>query len=106
MLRNNGNENVIIVGSPNWSQRPDLAADNPIDDNNTMYSVHFYTGTHGPSKNSTDRENVMSNTRYALENGVAVFATEWGTRDRKSTRLNSSHVAISYAVFCLKYQRR
>src|SRR5439155_10701586 len=26
----------------------------------------------------------------------------WGFRDRKSTRLNSSHVAISYAVFCLK----
>src|SRR5439155_23657995 len=24
------------------------------------------------------------------------------TKDRKSTRLNSSHVAISYAVFCLK----
>src|SRR5690625_6663317 len=25
-----------------------------------------------------------------------------GNQDRKSTRLNSSHVAISYAVFCLK----
>src|SRR5207249_8757737 len=25
-----------------------------------------------------------------------------GTTDRKSTRLNSSHVSISYAVFCLK----
>src|SRR3712207_8634627 len=25
-----------------------------------------------------------------------------GTRDRKSTRLNSSHANISYAVFCLK----
>src|SRR5690606_41534368 len=25
-----------------------------------------------------------------------------GSRDRKSTRLNSSHVKISYAVFCLK----
>src|SRR5436309_9631770 len=25
-----------------------------------------------------------------------------GRRDRKSTRLNSSHVKISYAVFCLK----
>src|SRR5690625_6130824 len=25
--------------------------------------------------------------------------------DRKSTRLNSSHVAISYAVFCLKRQK-
>src|SRR5207253_5938232 len=28
--------------------------------------------------------------------------TEKDGRDRKSTRLNSSHVAISYAVFCLK----
>src|SRR5690625_5890284 len=28
------------------------------------------------------------------------------TRDRKSTRLNSSHVAISYAVFCLKKKRK
>src|SRR5690625_7036462 len=27
-------------------------------------------------------------------------------RDRKSTRLNSSHVAISYAVFCLKKKKR
>src|SRR5690625_6926726 len=29
-------------------------------------------------------------------------ALESPVRDRKSTRLNSSHVAISYAVFCLK----
>src|SRR5438874_11158672 len=27
-------------------------------------------------------------------------------RDRKSTRLNSSHLEISYAVFCLKKKRR
>src|SRR5690625_5502334 len=31
---------------------------------------------------------------------------EDGQRDRKSTRLNSSHVAISYAVFCLKKKRQ
>src|SRR5215510_15941083 len=29
-----------------------------------------------------------------------------GHRDRKSTRLNSSHVAISYAVFCLKKKKK
>src|SRR5690625_2179201 len=29
-----------------------------------------------------------------------------GTQDRKSTRLNSSHVAISYAVFCLKKKKK
>src|SRR5439155_20375156 len=28
------------------------------------------------------------------------------SRDRKSTRLNSSHVAISYAVFCLKKKKQ
>src|SRR5690625_5798762 len=29
-----------------------------------------------------------------------------GLVDRKSTRLNSSHVAISYAVFCLKKKKK
>src|SRR5437870_10465155 len=28
------------------------------------------------------------------------------SEDRKSTRLNSSHVAISYAVFCLKKKKK
>src|SRR5699024_5399096 len=34
------------------------------------------------------------------DNTVIVFVSDNG--DRKSTRLNSSHVSISYAVFCLK----
>src|SRR3989454_4785253 len=29
-----------------------------------------------------------------------------GWRDRKSTRLNSSHLVISYAVFCLKKKKK
>src|SRR3712207_8770218 len=29
----------------------------------------------------------------------------YGSRDRKSTRLNSSHANISYAVFCLKKKK-
>src|SRR3712207_8718454 len=29
----------------------------------------------------------------------------WGASDRKSTRLNSSHANISYAVFCLKKKK-
>src|SRR5437870_9630783 len=37
-----------------------------------------------------------------LERSAAVAAG----RDRKSTRLNSSHVAISYAVFCLKKKKK
>src|SRR6266508_5108349 len=40
-----------------------------------------------------------------LTNAVRAFTSPskpLATPDRKSTRLNSSHVAISYAVFCLK----
>src|SRR5699024_11225119 len=35
-------------------------------------------------------------------NILALNASVEAARDRKSTRLNSSHVSISYAVFCLK----
>src|SRR5439155_18723324 len=36
---------------------------------------------------------------------VQLRALPGPARDRKSTRLNSSHVAISYAVFCLKKKK-
>src|SRR5437868_13673445 len=42
---------------------------------------------------------------------AAVVGADWlqcrrcGAKDRKSTRLNSSHVSISYAVFCLKKKK-
>src|SRR5690625_5566139 len=41
-----------------------------------------------------------------ISDPTAKMATRLMTRDRKSTRLNSSHVAISYAVFCLKKTRQ
>src|SRR5690625_6350247 len=37
-----------------------------------------------------------------LDYGHVRLFSPWEYKDRKSTRLNSSHVAISYAVFCLK----
>src|SRR5437660_7394785 len=41
---------------------------------------------------------------FAVDQGGTTRDREIYQRDRKSTRLNSSHVAISYAVFCLKKQ--
>src|SRR3712207_7599112 len=57
--------------------------------------------------------------RLAVERGLLVMGPDCGTaivdgvglgfanrvRDRKSTRLNSSHANISYAVFCLKKKK-
>src|SRR5207302_9198548 len=38
--------------------------------------------------------------------GYQVYTHKLGYGDRKSTRLNSSHVKISYAVFCLKKKKK
>src|SRR5690625_6638421 len=48
-----------------------------------------------------DREISDAEHRYLM----TVVATA-ANPDRKSTRLNSSHVAISYAVFCLKKKKK
>src|SRR2546429_5733409 len=45
---------------------------------------------------------VIGNTRYQAGNIAAIRSEKI---DRKSTRLNSSHGYISYAVFCLKKKR-
>src|SRR5690554_7277970 len=37
--------------------------------------------------------------------GLVIGQNDIDTLDRKSTRLNSSHVRISYAVFCLKKKK-
>src|SRR5438270_13716277 len=44
-------------------------------------------------------------TDLRYEQGELAAARAW-TRDRKSTRLNSSHSQISYAVFCLKKKKK
>src|SRR5437870_12948810 len=36
---------------------------------------------------------------------ASIRVSDFAAGDRKSTRLNSSHVAISYAVFCLKKKK-
>ena len=71
-IRKNSN-NLIIVGTPTWSQDVDSVINNKIDDNNLMYALHFYSGTH------TDylREKV----KKALDNNIPVFISEFGVSD-------------------------
>ena len=64
-------DNMIIVGSPTWSQDVDIASEDPIDDVNVAYTLHFYSGTH--------RQGLRDKATKALNNGVALFATEWGS---------------------------
>lgn len=65
-------DNLIVVGTPEWSQRVDLAAADPITGfSNIAYTLHFYTIYH--QQWLRDRANA------ALEDGIALFVTEWGS---------------------------
>src|SRR5256885_12307436 len=48
----------------------------------------------------------VSRIRAAICTPPARLAVGATTKDRKSTRLNSSHLVISYAVFCLKKKNK
>jgi endoglucanase len=64
-------DNLIIAGTRRWSQLVNEPADNPLPDQNTAYSLHFYAGTHG--------QELRDIGDYALSKGIALFITEWGT---------------------------
>lgn len=84
----------------------DLAADNPIVDHHTMYTLHFYTGSHHGTNDrypegtsSEDRSNVMANAKYALDKGKAIFATEWGVSEADGNNgpyLNEADVWLNF----------
>src|SRR5690349_22537514 len=52
-----------------------------------------------------DVQEAIDITYYMAGEGRRLFGHTTPSEDRKSTRLNSSHVEISYAVFCLKKKK-
>lgn len=69
-IRGNDSNNIIVVGTPNWSQDVNDVIDNQINEQNIAYSFHFYTSTH---KNWLRNKAVQ-----AINAGVPLFVTEWG----------------------------
>ncbi|MDP4182656.1 MAG: cellulase family glycosylhydrolase [Bacillota bacterium] len=71
VIRANDPESVILVGTSNWSQDVDIAANDPLNFPNIQYVCHFYAGTHG--------QFLKDKVNTALSKGCGVFVTEWGT---------------------------
>ncbi|HYH02257.1 MAG TPA: glycoside hydrolase family 5 protein, partial [Bacillota bacterium] len=66
-------DNIIMVGTPNWSQYVDAAADNPIQQSNIVYTLHFYAATH--------KQWLRDKAIYAMNKGLPLFVSEWGTSE-------------------------
>src|SRR3989475_4279877 len=64
------------------------------------------TATAARIKDVLSREQVQTLERNCAEFGVPLYSLGSERQDRKSTRLNSSHSQISYAVFCLKKKKK
>jgi len=64
-------DNLIIVGTPAWSQDVDVAAQSPISGSNIAYTLHFYAGTH--------KQFLRDKAISALSRGIPLFVIEWGT---------------------------
>lgn len=56
------------MGTNTWSQDIDAVAGNELDDDNVMYVLHFYAGTHKAS--------LRSKLESALNAGVPVFVSD------------------------------
>lgn len=80
-------DNVIIVGTPTWSQDVDVAALSPLSYNNIAYALHFYAATH--------KQALRNKAATALSRGVALFVSEFGTCEATGSGfLDSAEVEI------------
>src|SRR5690606_42129177 len=67
-----------------------------------LASAGYKTGLYTSPHLVDFRERIRINGAMIPKENVIDFVNQHRSLDRKSTRLNSSHVKISYAVFCLK----
>lgn len=73
VIRANDPTAAVLMGTPNWSQKPDDAAADPLADEHVMYTLHFYAATH--------KDDLRATLRSAVEGGAPVFVSEYGICD-------------------------
>jgi endoglucanase len=76
-IRAHDPDNIVVVGTPNWSQQVDQAAADPVPGTNLAYTLHFYAATH--------KQWLRDTAVGAMNAGIALFVTEWGTCEASGT---------------------
>src|SRR5690606_2795505 len=115
--------------SPTWGNRGELAQSGPALNQNIILTNHLTVtdvpvhepgrgasrchaaddrgaGHHASGRSPAGAADPAQAVGWRYDPGAGrAHGAQRGDRDRKSTRLNSSHVKISYAVFCLKKKK-
>ncbi|MCM1113763.1 MAG: glycoside hydrolase family 5 protein [Muribaculum sp.] len=95
VIRANDPDAVIIVGTPTWSQDIDKAKDNPLEEDNLLYALHFYAGTH--------KDALWNRLDSCVQNGLPVFVSEFGMCDASGNGANDFNSAKSWFEVIEKY---
>ncbi len=66
-------DNIVICGTRTWSQQVAEVVQNPIEDENVAYALHYYASTH--------KKWLRDNAQVALNRGLALWVTEYGTTE-------------------------
>ena len=94
-IRTYDKKNIILVGTPTWSQDVDTAADSPIKGyKNLMYTFHFYATTH--------KDTYRKKVEQAVNKGLPVFVSEFGISESSG----SGSINKSEATKWIKFLKR
>jgi endoglucanase len=94
---------LILAPTPQWDQKPDTAAADPLSGKNIAYTLHFYAGTHGAS---------LRNTAVAAAAKIPLFVSEFGGMNADGDGANTNELnqwitaledlKISYIAWCIE----
>ncbi len=88
VIRANDSDAVILVGTPEWCQRVNEAAADPLPYDNIMYTLHFYAASH------TDW--LRQRAEEAISRGLPIFISEFGMCDASGNGANDFNQAASW----------
>lgn len=72
-IRKYDKKNVVVVGTPTWSQDVDVVANSPLKQKNVVYALHFYAATH--------KEDLRNKVKTAYQAGLPMLVSEFSICD-------------------------
>lgn len=95
VIRANAPKAVVLCGTPNWSQDVDLAAADPLDIENVMYSLHFYAATH--------KDGLRDKAEAAMAAGAPIFIDEFSICDASGDGILDYDSAAAWRALIQKH---
>ncbi len=89
-------DNIIIVGTTQYSQNVEEIIQDPLTFSNVAYTLHFYSGTH--------QQWLRDKAQLAIDNNIPLFVSEWGGSDSHAKGEFQYEETLLWLEFMAEYQ--